>query len=619
MPNSTPRVSLAEAARAGRAVLAAGDSSMLDIANTPSYQELSEYLFFSPADGRIWLNDQRMVLMHNSALGSLRRELIERLGLERARGLLTRSGYTSGVRDAQLIRERWPDAKPEAIFFAGTRLHSLEGVVQVETVHFEFDAKRGTYNGEFLWHHASEDDEHIAAYGIGTEPACWMQLGYAIGYVTTLLGRLTIFREVECRSMGHSVCRVIGKTVEQWDDVEEDLRYLNAEDFIARDNYTRPRPREQAPLPAAGGELPALGERHLVGVSSAFNAACHMLRRVASTRATVLFTGESGVGKELFARMLHQISPRQAKPFIAINCAAIPENLVESELFGVERGAFTGAMSSRPGRFERAHEGTLFLDEIGTLSLPSQGKLLRALQEGVIERVGGTRSITVDVRVVAATNVDLRAAVRRGEFREDLFFRLNVFPIPLPPLHERRDDIPLLLSHFLAHYNRLHERAVSGFTTKAMRALLNYRFPGNVRELQNLVERGVIAAEDGALIDLPHLFRDEETTRNLLFTIGSSGGLASEDAAAQAADSPAGPSSTLEQFRRAADHGGPPSLDELEARLVREAVAHADGNLSAAARMLGLTRSRLAYRIKKLDAEASDDNDHAADPQPGTP
>ncbi|MBV1787401.1 sigma 54-interacting transcriptional regulator [Marinobacterium sp. D7] len=569
----------------------AGDSDNLDSARGPRVKDLAECLFFSPGDGRIWLEGQRMVLMHNTSLGSLRRELIERLGLERARGLLTRAGYSSGVRDAQLVRERWPDADPEAIFYAGTQLHSLEGVVQVETVHFEFDPRKGTYDGEFLWHHSSEDDEHISAYGIGTEPACWMQLGYAMGYVTTLLGRMTVFREVECRSMGHATCRVIGKTVELWGDVEEDLRYLNAEDFVSHGALTR---ASESALPeTADSDLPPLGERRMIGVSSPFIAACHMLRRVATTRATVLFTGESGVGKELFARMLHEIGSRREKPFVAINCAAIPDTLIESELFGVERGAFTGATTSRPGRFERANGGTLFLDEIGTLSPSSQGKLLRVLQEGVVERVGGTREIRVDVRVVAATNVELREAVAKGEFREDLFYRLNVFPIPLPPLRERRDDIPLLLSHFLRQYNQLHGRSINGFTAKAMRALLNYHFPGNVRELQNLVERGVIAAEDNSPIDLVHLFRDEETTRNLLFTIGSEGELAQENE-----------ESALERFQRFAPAGKEgPSLDRLEARLVREAVSKADGNLSAAARLLGLTRSRLAYRMKKLDEE----------------
>ncbi len=221
--------------------------------------------------------------------------------------------------------------------------------------------------------------------------------------------------------------------------------------------------------------FPDTPSHHMAGVSAAFNAACHMLQRVAPTRATVLFTGEPGVGKELFASMLHEISPRQAQPFISVNCAAIPETLVASELFGVERGAFTGATQSRPGRFERADGGTLFLDEIATLSPVSQGKLLRVLQEGVVERLGGTRQIRVDVRLVAATNVNLQQAVAEGRFREDLYFRLNVYPIHLPPLRERRDDLPLLLSYFLYQYSRRHGRRVKGFTPKAVRAQLAYR------------------------------------------------------------------------------------------------------------------------------------------------
>jgi transcriptional regulator with GAF, ATPase, and Fis domain len=225
----------------------------------------------------------------------------------------------------------------------------------------------------------------------------------------------------------------------------------------------------------------------------------------------------------MFESMLHRISPRTEAPFVAINCAAIPENLMESELFGVERGAFTGATQSRAGRFERADGGTLFLDEIATLSLVAQGKLLRALQEGEVERVGGSRTLKVDVRVVAATNVDLRAAAQRGEFREDLFFRLNVFPIHLPPLRERKEDIPLLMTHFLHRFTQRHGRQLSGFTPRTADTLLAYDFPGNIRELQNLVERGVISAPDGGAIDLSHLFTSGERLAQPMFSIGVRG------------------------------------------------------------------------------------------------
>jgi hypothetical protein len=363
------RISLAEVARATGAALgrfdAAGvaramgpfDASAVGSDVHPTVADISECLFFSPGDGRIWLQDQRMVLLHTEAVGSLRRELIESFGIEKARGLLTRAGYVSGARDAQLVRKQWPDASPDAVAMAGKRLHALEGLVKVELVHARYDPATAEYEGEFLWHHSSEDDEHIAAYGIGNVPACWMQVGYATGYVSTLFGQLVVFRETACRSMGDAHCRVIGKSVHLWDDVEQDLRYLRAREFLGL-GHQPDRDPQAAPLPAPPRDTDAM-----VGASSAFNAACHLLHRVAPTSATVLFTGESGVGKEKFARMLHRIGPRQDKPFIAVNCAAIPETLIESELFGVERGAYTGAGASRPGRFERAHGGTLFLDE----------------------------------------------------------------------------------------------------------------------------------------------------------------------------------------------------------------------------------------------------------------
>ncbi len=590
------RISLAEMARQSGAVLRRGDSHSFELARdkAPTLADLTESLFFSPGDGRIWLNDQRMLLLHSSAMGHLRRELIDTLGLERARGLLTRAGYVSGARDAQLVRERWPEGDAAAVFMAGTRLHAIEGVVKVTPLSFEFDIDRGTYEGEFLWEHSSEDDEHIAAYGIGTEAACWSQIGYATGYVTSMFGQQVIFREVECRSAGASVCRVIGRHAAAWGDVSEDLRYLQASDFgsLAVGGTLAAVRAPQAVLPA----VPATGEKHeIVGASSAFNSACHQLDRVARTQATVLFTGESGVGKEAFARRLHRVSARADKAFVAVNCAAIPETLIESELFGVERGAFTGASTSRPGRFERADGGTLFLDEIATLSPVSQGKLLRALQEGEIERVGGTRTLHVDVRLVAATNLDLQAEVRAGRFREDLFFRLNVYPMHLPPLRERRDDIPLLMNHFLRREAARHGRQVTGFTPRAVRALLHYGFPGNIRELQNLVERGVISADDGAPIDVRHMFRREQLSEEALLAIGAHGALK-----ARAEDT--GVPDLLQLLQQTLGGTGI-SLAGVETRLLREAVQAEGGNLAAAARRLGLTRAQLAYRLQRAGGD----------------
>ncbi|KTT22824.1 sigma-54-dependent Fis family transcriptional regulator [Pseudacidovorax intermedius] len=595
------------------------DLREVDAASHPTVADLSECLFFSPGDGRIWLQDQRMVLMHAQALGSLRRELIETIGLDAARGVLTRTGYLSGVRDAELVRRQWPDADPGVAAVAGTRLHALEGMVKVEVVHVRYDADTGRYDGEFLWHNASEDDEHIAAYGITGAPACWMQTGYATGYVSTLFGRLVLFREVGCRSAGDAQCRVVGRSVEHWaEDVQDDLRYLQlggtqagagaagpvADPFVPEAAAPRAAALEEGasatgsqPAGPAQGAQPsstaaeapvgaAGAESALVGASSAFNAAIHMVRRVAPTQATVLFTGESGVGKEMFARALHRASPRAGRSYVAVNCAALPETLIEAELFGVERGAYTGAGASRPGRFERADRGTLFLDEIGTLSPTAQGKLLRALQEGEIERVGGTRTLALDVRVVAATNVDLREAVRAGQFRADLFYRLNVFPIHLPPLRQRRDDIPLLMQHFLAHYRERHRRDVPGFTQRAVKALFNYGWPGNIRELQNLIERAVIMVNDGEPVDVHHLFRGGETLADGVLSLA-------------AGDAPSGSRLTggWPTPSAPAEPGG--TLPQAEAALMADALRRTGGNAAAAARLLGITRATLLYRASR--------------------
>ena len=587
--NPPTRVSLAELAKvAGGGAGWRFDLREVDADSHPTVADLSECLFFSPGDGRIWLQDQRMVLMHAQALGSLRRELIETIGLDAARGLLTRTGYLSGVRDAELVRRQWPDADPAVAAVAGARLHSLEGVVQVEVVHVRYDAATGDYDGEFLWHNASEDDGHIAAYGVTGSPACWMQTGYATGYVSTLFGRLILFRETECRSAGDAHCRVVGRTLERWGGgVQDELRHLQLGNPEAAAPGAAP-PAWRPPASAvAATAVP--GDGTLIGASSSFNAAFHMVRRVAPTQATVLFTGESGVGKEMFARALHRAGDRAQRPFVALNCAAIPDTLVEAELFGVERGAYTGAGASRPGRFERADGGTLFLDEIGTLGLAAQGKLLRALQEGEIERVGGTRTLKVDVRVAAATNVDLREAVRAGQFRADLFYRLNVFPIHLPPLRERRDDIPLLMQHFLAHYRERHRRNAPGFTQRAVQALFHYGYPGNIRELQNLIERAVIMVNDGEAIDVHHLFRGGEALPTGVLSLGddgrpdAGGRLAGGGAAAR--ETAAAPTAS--------------TLEEAEATLMADALRRTGGNAAAAARLLGITRATLLYRARR--------------------
>ncbi|MND74660.1 Transcriptional regulatory protein ZraR [compost metagenome] len=584
-------------------------ASQFGTSGLPTAEQLAETVAFAPQDGSIWLCGQRVMLLQGSAFGAIRRELIEALGLDKARGLLTRIGWQAGARDAAQVSEQWPEGDHASLYSAGPRLHMLEGMVNVEVVRFEIDSGVGHFYSEFLWHNSLEDDEHIAAYGLGGEPACWMEIGYASGYASSLLGRLVVFREQECRAMGHQACRIVGKPADQWDDIDVDLAYLDPGDFLSRSTYATGTETTVAEL-----EEPD-ESKALVGISAAFVAASQLLHRVAPTQATVLLTGESGVGKELFARTLHQASKCRDMPLVALNCATLPENLVEAELFGVERGAFTGADRSRPGRFERAHGGTLFLDEIATLGLSAQSKILRALQEGEIERVGGTAPIKVNVRVIAATNLDLRREVEAGRFREDLFYRLNVFPIHLPPLRERREDIPLLMSYFLRTFSLRHGRKPAGFSTRLVNALLTYRFPGNIRELQNLIERGVIAAGDGEVMDVVHLAEAGAPLMATAIGLTAQGRLSATQRHEKTTDAPQVPTASTASDSAMGGFGEPAleslqefvsgrqkvlstSLEEIELRLVRLAMERSGGNITAAAQMLGMSRAQVSYRLK---------------------
>ena len=238
---------------------------------------------------------------------------------------------------------------------------------------------------------------------------------------------------------------------------------------------------------------------NIIGKSKALRDVLEVVKKVANTQATVLITGDSGTGKELIAEMIHRNSTRAGGPFIKVNCAALPESLIEAELFGHERGAFTGAHARRKGRFELAHGGTIFLDEIGEISPATQTKLLRVLQEREFERVGASETVQVDVRLIAATNKDLERAMTAGTFREDLYYRLNVFTIFVPPLRERKTDILLLADHFVEKYARMHDKSVKRISTPAIDMLMSYHWPGNVRELENVIERGVVLCDDGVI------------------------------------------------------------------------------------------------------------------------
>jgi len=310
---------------------------------------------------------------------------------------------------------------------------------------------------------------------------------------------------------------------------------------------------------------------NIVGRSQAMREIFATIMRVAPTRATVLLCGESGVGKDMIARAIHHHSPRADRPFVKINCTALPENLMESELFGYEKGAFTGANLSKPGKFEQADTGTVFLDEIGDVPGSIQVKLLRILQEREFERLGSNKTRHIDVRVLAATNVDLRAALEQGTFREDLYYRLNVLPLNIPPLRDRKEDIPFLAQHFVKKLRKDLGSPVESISDAGIERLLEYHWPGNVRELENVIERSMVLASNPVL----------EATDIKLDT---------------------GPQARVASVDNFLPEGM--TLDQYEQSIIREALHRASGNKSQAARLLGLTRNALRYRLSQMGIES---------------
>ena len=551
--------------------------------------DLRARLHFCAETGQIWLHEHRMLLVHSEAQASLRWELIETLGMERARGLLTRMGYAAGVRDFELASTRTKTGSDIEIFMTGPQLHTLEGVVKVTPIKLQFDRSTGSFYGEFLWENSWEGQWHRHRYGICSEPMCWSQIGYACGYTSAFMGRRILYKEVECVGMGANSCRIIGKPVEEWDDATDYTQFLSGESIAEQLIDLQTQVVQLRSVINEKEKQPS----DIVGTSPAFLAAYELLLQAAKSQITVLLLGETGVGKEVFARSLHEMGSRCNGSFIAINCAAIPHELVEAELFGVEKGAFTGALTSRPGRFERANGGTLFLDEIGDLPLSAQAKLLRVLQEGEIERLGDQKTRKVNVRLVAATNIDLKLLVRENRFRSDLFYRLNAYQIAIPPLRERKLDISLLAKNFLEKFSAIHGKKLRGFTDKSKRTLLSYSWPGNIRELQNVIERGVILAPNDTRIEVNQMFSSYNEDSSLEFSLDINGSVGINGGIG------AGCSETGRDLCEAV-FNGVMTLDQIEGMLVETAVDKAHGNLSAAARLLGLTRRQLSYRLSRL-------------------
>ena len=475
-----------------------------------------ELLDLDPESGAIRFAGQRALLLDAVAMGLLRKYLVENFGLTAARTVLTQFGFAQGWRMAEAMQSEFKWDTEDDWCRAGTRIHALEGLFHVEAGSKEPLSKEGTTLVS-----SYEAEQHLLHFGRADEPACWTISGLTSGYISRSSGKEIYALEDRCLGKGDAVCHLLGRTRAEWgDERAEELRFFepnrlkeSLEVSLHRVTETlkaaerKLREHRRALVMVAPDVDEPLG---IVAKSPAMRQIVDLARRVAKVDSTVLITGESGSGKERIARLVHDESTRADGPFIAVNCGAITETLLESELFGHARGAFTGATQDRPGLFEAANSGTLLLDEVGEVSAGMQVKLLRALQEREIRRVGENKNRRIDVRVVAATNRDLAHQVAGGEFRQDLYYRLKVVELHVPPLRDRRDDTLPLARVLLADAALRMKRKIAGIAPGAADQLLRYGWPGNVRELENTMERAVALARGNRveLEDLPEEIRE---------------------------------------------------------------------------------------------------------------
>jgi two-component system response regulator HydG len=471
---------------------------------------ISELVEFDSEDGVVRFAGQRALIIDATAKGNLRKELVNHFGLTTARAVLTRFGFVQGWRMAEAMQQLFQWESEDDWHHACGRIHMLEGMYRLGPGTPGSLTKEGlTLVGSY------EAEQHIAHLGRSDTSVCWTICGLTSGYLSRALGKEVFVLEDQCIGRGDAACHLLGRTLAEWgDDRAEELRFYRVENLKEwlepslhritenlKEAERKLRERKRVLSRATPEIEDPLG---MIARSAAMQRVVDLARRIAKVDSTVLITGESGTGKELIAHLVHDESARAAGPFIAVNCGAITESLLESELFGHARGAFTGAAQDRAGLFEAANGGTLLLDEIGDVSPGMQVKLLRVLQEREIRRVGENKSRPVNVRVMAATNRELAADIESGRFRKDLYYRLNVVQLHVPPLRSRREDTLPLARVLLADAAARLKRTVTGLSPRAADQLLRYDWPGNVRELENAMERAV-ALGRANLIELDEL------------------------------------------------------------------------------------------------------------------
>lgn len=465
---------------------------------------LQEIIDFS--EGHLSFHGRRLVLHDMHAFAQFRKDLVDMIGFHEARKILTRFGFFWGQADAAALKRvfKWEDLME--LLKAGPRLHTLQGVVKSVIKKLDFDQQSGKFEAELLWYNSGEADEHLATIGKAQKPVCWMLAGYASGFASYCTSKEIYFVEQKCRAKGDMICSAIGRDKDSWGDELQNsiIPHFQSEDIkgkiqelteqLRRDTIELAAQRRQLGLPDKPARLRAAEVR-----SKSFQSVLELAARASIFDSSILITGETGTGKEVLARYIHNNSPRSKKTFLGVNCGALPETLLESELFGHKAGAFTGAIKDRVGLFEQAEKGTVFLDEVTEISTNMQVKLLRAIQEREIIRVGESTPHKIDVRIIAASNQDITEAIHSGRFREDLYYRLAVIEMQVPPLRNRREDILPLARHFVNEFSEKMKISNLVLDASCLDYLLDYPWPGNVRELENAIERAAVFSKDGII------------------------------------------------------------------------------------------------------------------------
>jgi DNA-binding NtrC family response regulator len=529
--------------------------------------DVKELLELDPEGGVIRFAGHRALLLDAVAMGLLRKYLVENFGYSAARAVLTQFGFAHGWRMAEAMQTefKWEN---DDWRLAGARILTLQGLFRAETGGDPLSKTGSTLVASY------EAEQHLLHFGRADAPMCWTLCGIMSGYISRTAGKEIYVLEDRCLGKGDAACHLIGRTRQEWgNERASELQFFEQKPLkecldVSLDRVMETLKLAESKLNAHRTALVRVARDveeplGIIAKSASIRRLVDMTRRVAKVDATVLITGESGAGKERVARLVHDESSRASGPFIAVNCGAITETLLESELFGHARGAFTGATHDRPGLFEAANGGTLHLDEIGEISTGMQVKLLRVLQEREIRRVGENKSRKVDVRIVAATNRDLGKVVLEGGFRQDLYYRLKVVELHVPALRDRREDILPLARVLLAGSALQMKRDISGISPAAADQLLRYHWPGNVRELANTMERAVAltVASRVELEDLPEEIR--------------------------------------EVFRSpVAAAGAVRPLEEIERDYILEALAANDGNQSQTAEQLKIGSATLYRKLK---------------------